>query len=354
MSYQDGWAAMNLEAPARVPHTEYSAASHWELVKAVTGIDVAFDSPQELRTRASREFIGPRGWNLDLSWSTLIGGGELGKYRTSMGHAVYAAGGTDYNTDIHAAFSSPEEVLAFDPVEKLPFVEHDELVKRFENHYRANCEAHPETVNMTGIYISCISGLIDLFGWDLLLLTAGHDPAGFGEFTNRYSQWIGRYFAALAEADVPVVMIHDDIVWTAGPFIHPDWYRTYVFPAYRRHFPKIIESGKKILFTSDGDYTPFIDDIAACGVHGFVLEPMTDLQYIAQKYGKTHVFIGNADTRILLSGNRQAIRREVERCMAVGKPCPGFFMAVGNHIPPNTPVDAALYYHEVYEELSRR
>jgi len=29
-------------------------------------------------------------------------------------------------------------------------------------------------------------------------------------------------------------------------------------------------------------------------------------------------------------------------------------MAVGNHIPPNTPVDNALFYNEVYEELAQR
>jgi len=29
-------------------------------------------------------------------------------------------------------------------------------------------------------------------------------------------------------------------------------------------------------------------------------------------------------------------------------------MAVGNHIPPNTPVEKALYYNQVYEELSKR
>ncbi len=81
---------------------------------------------------------------------------------------------------------------------------------------------------------------------------------------------------------------------------------------------------------------------------------MTDLKYIVEKYGQTHVIIGNADTRILLYGTREDIRREVERCMALGRDCPGFFMAVGNHIPPNTPVESCLYYNEVYEELSRR
>jgi len=78
------------------------------------------------------------------------------------------------------------------------------------------------------------------------------------------------------------------------------------------------------------------------------------MKYVAEKYGRTHVFIGNADTRILLSGSKEQIRAEVERCMHIGKKCPGFFLAVGNHIPPNTPVDNALYYNEVYEQLGRR
>ncbi len=68
----------------------------------------------------------------------------------------------------------------------------------------------------------------------------------------------------------------------------------------------------------------------------------------------THVFIGNADTRILLNGTREEIRSEVKRCMDIGKKYPGFFMAVGNCIPSNTPVDNALYYNQVYEEMSWR
>ena len=71
---------------------------------------------------------------------------------------------------------------------------------------------------------------------------------------------------------------------------------------------------------------------AATGVNGFVLEPCTDMRYIAEKYGKTHAFIGNADTRILLSGTPEEIRAEVKRCMDIGKVLPRLFLAVGNHI----------------------
>jgi uroporphyrinogen-III decarboxylase len=207
---------------------------------------------------------------------------------------------------------------------------------------------------MTGIYITCVSGLIALFGWETLLSACGLDPEAFGAVTERYARWVSPYFNALARCRSKVIMVHDDIVWTQGPFVHPDWYRRYVFPSYKKLFAPLVEAGKIILFTSDGNYTAFIDDVAQCGVGGFVLEPLTDMSYIADKYGATHSFIGNADTRVLLSGTRDDIYAEVRRCMDIGRDCPGFFLAVGNHIPPNTPIENVQYYMEAYETMNRR
>ena len=352
MSYDDGWAALHLEAPPRIPRTEYSAQQHWDLIKAVTGIDVAYDSPPKIKTQASRAFI--RAWNYGLIWSTAISRQIFGDLRTDMGHAVYAAGGVDRRDTVHCPFHSPDEVIEFDPWKAYGPCDKKEIIRHFEERYKANCENNPDAVNMTGIYVTCVSGLIEIFGWEMLLMGAGADPEAFGAMANRYCSWIQQYFDALAEAAVPVVMIHDDFVMAHGPIFHPDWYRAFVFPNYKRLFAPLIESGKKVLFTSDGDYTKFIDDVAATGVYGFVMEPLTDMKYIAERYGKTHVFVGNADTRILLSGTKAAIRAEVERCVNIGRDCPGFFMAVGNHIPANTPVENALYYNEIYESLSRR
>ncbi len=352
VSYDDGWAAINLDMPPRVPRTEYSTELHFDLLAAVTGIEVSVESPSSVSSAAVAAF--QRAWNFDFFWSTLIGGDQFGQMRTHMGHAEYMSDMADFDPVISSAFTDPEAVLSFDPCEAFPAPETAALTRRFEDHYRRNCAAHPDGVNMTGIYITCVSGLIDIFGWDMLLLAAGLDPERFGALTTRYTDWIAQYFEALAAADVPLVMIHDDIAWTSGPFISPDWYRRFVFPAYRRLFAALIDTGKKIIFTSDGDYTLFLDDLAACGVHGFVLEPATDMRLLAEKFGRTHVLIGNADTRVLLYGSRSQIRAEVERCIDVGKSCPGYFLAVGNHIPPNTPVENALYYNEVYEKMSRR
>lgn len=352
MSYEDGWAAINLEKPSRIPRTEYSAEMHWELITAVTGIKVDEYSSPAAQQQASAAFM--KAWNYDFYWSTLMSRDEFGAVQTNMGHAQYAAGGVDWNADIHTLFADPEDVLNFDPWQQLGSRNKDEIKKRFEAHYQELCARQPSGVNMTGIYITLISGFIDLFGWEMLLLAAGVDQKRFGELANRYAGWIQQYFDALAESDVPLVMVHDDIVWSSGPFMRPAWYREYIFPNYKNYFAPLLESGKKIIYTTDGNFDCFVEDIAETGVHGFVLEPCTDMAALVEQYGQTHVIIGNADTRILLNGTKDQIRAEVERCMTLGRDCPGFFMAVGNHIPPNTPVENALYYNAVYEELSRR
>ncbi len=352
MSYEAGMAANNLEMPDLVPRTEYSAATHWELVKAVTGIDVNPNSPPELQVQASCAF--KKAWDYGFNWNILTSMGDLDKCRTKLGHANYAAGNVDFNDEVSCPFEDPEDAFDFMPMEVYGKLDHSTLVKKYNENYKLKCEQNPDCVNTTGVYITLVSGLIEIFGWDIMLMALGIDAKAFGETANRYTEWVSQYFRALADCDAPVIKIHDDIVWTSGAFTNPAWYREYVFPNYKKLFDPILEAGKKIIYTSDGNFTEFIDDVAATGVHGFVMEPTTDMSYIAEKYGKTHSFIGNADTRILLSGTKEDIYNEVKRCMDIGKKCPGFFMAVGNHIPSNTPVENALYYNEVFEKLRRR
>ncbi len=352
MSLYHGMAALNLEMTDRVPRTEYSAEMSFDLIKATTGITVSANStPAEMRA-AQREFY--KAWNYDFMWNIVIKANFLGKYYTDMGHATFDEGGSDFREVGGKVFTTPQEALAFDPMENLPHYTEKELIEVFDKDYDDRCDMSPDAVNMTGTYITAMSGIIDMLGWDTLLMAAAIDREGFGKLMERYTDWMVPFFRALANCKSPVVMAHDDIVWTSGPFIHPDWYRTYLFPMYKKLFDPVLESGKKLIYTSDGTFTSFIDDIAATNVHGFVMEPTTDMSYIAEKYGKTHVFIGNADTRVLLLGTKDDIYNEVKRCMDIGKHCPGFFMAVGNHIPPNTPLDNALWYQECYEKLSKR
>ena len=83
-------------------------------------------------------------------------------------------------------------------------------------------------------------------------------------------------------------------------------------------------------------------------------EPLTDLEYIVERYGQTHVIIGNIDTRILQFGTPEEIRADVKRCADLGRACPGYFFAVGNHIPYTVPIPSVECYLEAIEEYGRR
>ena len=351
-NFQRGWSAINLEMTDKVPRTEYSTGYHKALISKVTGVPLKDLENSEAYNNANKEFM--KRWEFTFMWNTLIGGGIFGDKKAFMGHAEYAEKGADKDNHIGSYFEDVEDIYKIDFEDLYGVPDKTEWKNQFERHYKNAVDYYPDAVNMTGVYVTCISGLIEIFGWEMLLLGAGYDPVKFGHLTNRYNSWILHYFEDLAASNVPVVMVHDDIVWTQGPFISPEWYRKYVFPHYKKIFTLLKEHGKKIIFTSDGNYNEFIDDLVACGVDGFVLEPLTDMQYIANKYGNTHSFIGNADTRILLYGTKDDIFKEVKRCMDIGKKYPGFFLAVGNHIPANTPVDSCLYYNDFYEKLSKR
>ena len=352
MGCQNAMDALHLVMPKKIPRTEYSASGHWPLIRRVTGIEVTNESGREVKRRAAAAF--EKAWDFGFTWQTLTYTQELTGPRTAMGHAVYADGGGDFNNRVFCPFEDVSQVLTYDPFEANGARDKAALTEAFNRHYESSAAQRPDQVSMTGIYITMVSGLLEIFGWAMLLEALGEDPAGFGAVANRYASWILQYFEALAASKTPVVMVHDDIVWTSGPFANPAWYRKYIFPNYERLFAPLHKAGKIILFTSDGTYDAFVDDIAACGVRGFVMESTTDMAYIARRYGKTHAFVGNADCRVLTFGSRADIRREVERCMNIGRGCPGFFMAVGNHIPSNVPVENALYYNEVYEELAYR
>lgn len=343
MSYQRGWQAVNLEMPESVARTEY--CSHPKLVKSITGVDPREDGG------AWRLFYDAVGY--DLIWWCNDGPRWTGR-QTNMGHAEFQEGGTDYDDNVHCPFASPEEVLSFDPADEYGVPEIKERAEYFEESYRNGQAAYPNQIFPGGYYKTIFSACIQAFGWDMFLSAAALDYEKFNGVLEGFFRISMANYEAWARTSAPVFICHDDIVWTSGPVFHPDWYRKYVFPRYKKLWRVLKDAGKIVLFCSDGDFTMFIDDIAEAGADGFIFEPMTDLATVVSKYGQTKVIIGNVDTRALTFGTKEDIKAEVQRCMELGKPCPGFFIAVGNHIPHNVPLENALYYLELVDQMSKR
>lgn len=117
--------------PKRVPRTEYSASEHWEHLSVVTGIPVTVASDATMKARAQQAFH--QAGDFDFVWSTMVDATEFGNVRTTMGHAVHAAGGTDWNANVSAFFTDPEQVLAFDPMAALGTRDRKEITRRLRS-----------------------------------------------------------------------------------------------------------------------------------------------------------------------------------------------------------------------------
>jgi hypothetical protein len=55
-----------------------------------------------------------------------------------------------------------------------------------------------------------------------------------------------------------------------------------------------------------------------------------------------------------MTGDREAIRVEADRCLAFGRQCPGYFIGVTNHIPWNVPVDGIRFYFDYCRQAGKR
>jgi uroporphyrinogen-III decarboxylase len=153
------------------------------------------------------------------------------------------------------------------------------------------------------------------------------------------------HYEAWAQTSAPVFISHDDMVWSQGAFMHPEIYRHIIFPRYRELWAPLKRAGKKVLFCSDANWTEFSDDIAAAGADGFIFEPMTSLEIVVRKYGRTHAIVSSkVDCRTLTLDSPAAIQAEIDASLELARACRGFMFAVGNHIPSNIPIANALFY----------
>ncbi len=342
MSYEIGMAALHLKPAERVAHTEYCDSD--AIVRAVTGLDPLTDR------RAWGAFN--EAWQLDYLWQTNDGPvpwSQRGR-TTDMGHAEFMEGGRDRREARPCPFQSVEEVWEFNAAEEYGLPDFDGLVQYCEKWHQDVQAACPHQVCGGGYYKTVVSGAIEAFGWDMLL-TAAADRDRFERVLEGIFQLSLHHYRAWAKTSISVFMCHDDMVWSQGPFMHPDFYRSAIFPRYRQLWRVLKDAGKVVLFTSDGDYTQFLDDVAEAGADGFCFEPMVPLKAVVEKYGRTHVVMGSdVDCRTLTFGGKDDIRAEVDASLKLAAECPGFVFAVGNHIPNNVPVENALFY---FDHLSR-
>jgi uroporphyrinogen-III decarboxylase len=279
-------------------------------------------------------------WGIDFLWSTQDGlhtdWAAHGR-STDMGHAVYAADGSDQRQPVVSPFHTAEEVWAFDPAAEYGRPDFDEQVQAYEKMVQDARRELPDQLVTGGYYKTIVSGAIQAFGWDMLLLAAA-DRKKMERVFDRFFQFTLHHMQAWAKTSVEVIIQHDDFVWTEGAFMYPEIYRKVIIPRFAELWKPLRAAGKKVLFCSDGNFMEFAEDIVAAGADGLIFEPLNDFAFMAERFGQSSVLVGSCvDCRDLAFRPWQEVRPTMDRSLELARQCKGVIFAVGNHMPANIP-----------------
>lgn len=319
-----------LRPSSRWGHTEYSLNYHHQYLVRKTGLK---ENDPNFGRKVHEIF------QFDFLWSTndgITNWGQKGR-TTNMGHAVYAADGSDKVQPTQSPFKSEEDVWGFDAVKEYGLPDFDQQVQVYENSIQNARKAYPDQLMTGGYYRTIVSGAIAAFGWEMLLVGASN-PVKMEKVFDSFFRYTLHHIKAWAKTSVEAVIQHDDFVWTQGAFMHPDIYRKIIIPRYAELWKPIHEAGKKVLFCSDGNFMEFFGDLAEAGADGFIFEPCNDFGFVVDNFGKTKCIVGSfVDCRDLTFGKWDKVRKDIDKTFERLNDCKGAILAVGNHMPPNIP-----------------
>jgi len=188
------------------------------------------------------------------------------------------------------------------------------------------------------------------FGWEPFLIASALEPKKFGKILDRFGQASLAVAQGWAETEgTELITIHDDIACTRGVIMNPQWYREYVFPWYQRIFAAIHTKGRKVLYISDGNYMPVLDDILATNPDGLYIESTSmNPEDFMHRAGKDKFFLIKSDSRNIDFGTTDEIYKELKMLQKLHEEFPGMMMYRGGGNPKPGNAEA---FNRYFQEL---
>ena len=205
----------------------------------------------------------------------------------------------------------------------------------------------------------------DMFIWELMRCSMGDicmyeslllDPDWIHDYNRVYTDLFKAHFKILIEeAGRPDgIWIYEDLGYANGLFCSPGTFAELIFPYYTELVDFFHAYDLPVVLHACGGITDALPLIIQAGFDG--LNPMQvasgcDVAGYAEKYGDKLAFVGGMDAVIFESGDRDQMRREVERLTSAMKACGGRFVFGSDHsISTNVSLADFQYVVDVYRE----
>jgi uroporphyrinogen decarboxylase len=135
--------------------------------------------------------------------------------------------------------------------------------------------------------------------------------------------------------------------------ISPDMYRTFIFPYHKQIVDHLKEKKAGVGLHVCGYVDPILEDIVNTGANNISIDAPSDFAKAVEITRGKAVLIGNVDTFLFLSDDREAMKQAIKNCLDVAPEDSGYILATGCEVPGIAPPEKIAWFMELVNELGR-
>lgn len=197
-------------------------------------------------------------------------------------------------------------------------------------------EAIPDDMGVVGQYGDIYTTVWEMMGFENFSMAIYTEPELVDALFNRVGLLIYSMFETMAQMDwVGVLWYSDDIAYSSGPMINPEFYRQWLFPWLKKIGELARVRRIPFIYHSDGVLYDVIPDILDCGVTALhPLEPLSmEMGELKQRHGKNLCLCGGIDVDQLSRASSDEIRRLTRNILDIAAVNGGYAAGSSNSIP---------------------
>ncbi len=200
----------------------------------------------------------------------------------------------------------------------------------------------PKGMKIIGQYGDIFTLAWELMGFETFALATFTDPELVKKLLEKIESIILPMFKKMATLEqVGALWYSDDIAYSHGLMMSPDFYREYFFPFLKRIGDIAKGANLPFIYHTDGILYDVFDDIIESGVNAqHPIEPKAmDIAEVKKRYGKNISLCGGIEVDVLSRGTTKDVEKLTLEIMAKAKPNGGWCAGSSNSVPDYVPVE---------------
>jgi uroporphyrinogen decarboxylase len=197
-------------------------------------------------------------------------------------------------------------------------------------------EGLPEGMGVIGQYGDIFTMAWEMMGFENFALASYENPDLVNALMGKIGGLVYSMYESMAQMEwVGALWYSDDIAYSTGLLMNPDFFRKALFPWVKKIGDLAKARNIPFLYHSDGILYPVMEDLIACGVTSLhPIEPKAmDIVEVKAKYGDRLSLCGNIDVDLLARGTPAEVEEQVIQRIKALAPGGGYCLCSSNSIP---------------------